>query len=265
MIEIKELQTHFPKYLQNNSHYYEYMLKEYMQYIILDIIYNSKWKEQFCFIGGTCIRIIHGIDRFSEDLDFDIFDIEKSQFTELTDLIISKLQELGYPAEANDKKKDEKLNSFRRNIIFPEYMFNIGLSAHREKRFLIKTEAQAHEFKYEAEKRIIQKFNVFTQINVVPIDILLSMKMAAMIDRQKGRDYYDCIFLMGMSQPNWEYLNAKLSIDSPKKLKEKILESCEKVDFKEKIIDFQHIIFNKEGTKKVALFPDYIDGFEFRL
>ena len=263
MIDLKALQNFFPVPLRGNPLYLEYMVKEYLQYQMLDIIYNSDHRDQFSFIGGTCIRIIHGIARFSEDLDFDVVNGDRDQFNQLTDLVIRKLRDLGFPAQADDKVKDGKLKAFRRNISFPGFMYNLGLSQHREKRFLIKMEAQAHRFTYAPEKKIIQKFNVFTQINIVPVDILLSMKIAAMLERQKGRDYYDCIFLMGRTRPNMAYLRQKMGIATPTVLKKRILASLKGLDLNRKKSDFKHLIFNQDEVEKVGLFPSFVKGYKF--
>jgi predicted nucleotidyltransferase component of viral defense system len=69
MIDIQEIQQQFPLQLQNKRQYYEYMLKEYFQYKFLDVIFNSIWADKLSLIGGSGIRIIHQIARFSEDLD----------------------------------------------------------------------------------------------------------------------------------------------------------------------------------------------------
>jgi len=257
MVDINEIRQHFPTQLHSQP-YYEYMLKEYFQYKILDIIFDSQWSEKLSLIGGANLRIIHNIERFSEDLDFDHFNLSRDEFMGLTDRIIQKIQNEGIDIRADDKEKDLELKAYRRNFIFPELFFNQNLSGHREQRFLIKVEAEAHHFTYEPDKPVIQKFNIFTQISVTPIDILLSMKIGAVLERQKGRDYYDCIHLMGKTAPNWDYLSEKFEINSGEEMKKRIIESCETVDFNIKSQDFEKLVFNQSEAKKVRLFPEYI-------
>ena len=257
MVDINEIRQHFPTQLHSQL-YYEYMLKEYFQYKILDIIFDSQWSEKLSLIGGANLRIIHNIERFSEDLDFDHFNLSRDEFLGLTDRIIQKLQNEGIDIRADDKEKDLELKAYRRNFIFPELLFNQNLSGHREQRFLIKVKAEAHHFTYEPDKPVIQKFNIFTQISATPIDILLSMKIGAVLERQKGRDYYDCIHLMGKTAPNWDYLSEKFEITSEEEMKKRIIENCETVDFNIKSQDFEKLIFNQSEAKKVRLFPEYI-------
>jgi predicted nucleotidyltransferase component of viral defense system len=56
------------KYHKNNSEYIKWLIREFLQTLVLYIIYQSKY--EIYFMGGTNMRICYGLDRFSEDLDF---------------------------------------------------------------------------------------------------------------------------------------------------------------------------------------------------
>ncbi|MBN1387948.1 MAG: nucleotidyl transferase AbiEii/AbiGii toxin family protein [Bacteroidales bacterium] len=258
MISFDEIKSFFSDSLRRNPVYFEYMLKEYFHYRMLDIIFSGHYAPKMSLIGGTNLRILHHIQRFSEDLDFDSFDMSWEEFITLTDQLINKLRQEGIKVEAEDKEKDRKLAAFRRNIIFPGLMYELGFSRHREKKLLIKIECEPHYYKYEPVKPIIQKFNVFTQIFAPSPDILLSMKTRAVLQRGKGRDYYDFIFLSGIAEPDFGYLGEKFGITNHHQLFEEILESCEKTDFKKKSRDFEKLVFDPAETKKVLFFKDYI-------
>jgi predicted nucleotidyltransferase component of viral defense system len=258
MINFDEIKTFFADSLRRNPLHIEYMLKEYFHYRMLDTIFSSEYASRLSFIGGTNLRILHHIQRFSEDLDFDCFELSRGEFIQLTDKVITKLREEGIKVEVEDKEKDLKINAFRRNIIFPGLLFELGLTGHREKKLLIKIECEPHHYVYEPTKPIIQKFNVFTQIFAPPSDTLLSMKTVAVLERGKGRDYYDFIFLSGLTDPDFEYLDMRFGITHHAQLYERILESCETTDFKLKSRDFDKLVFDPEETKKVLLFKEYI-------
>lgn len=49
----------------NSSH-------EVMQQIVLDGLYRGGFFDHAAFYGGTCLRIFHGLPRFSEDMDFSL-------------------------------------------------------------------------------------------------------------------------------------------------------------------------------------------------
>jgi predicted nucleotidyltransferase component of viral defense system len=63
------------------------------------------------FIGGTCLRLVHGINRFSEDLDFDCINLDQTKFMRLTDNLAVYLEKCGYKVEVKDKESD-KLTAF---------------------------------------------------------------------------------------------------------------------------------------------------------
>ena len=68
MLSLSEIQTYYPAHLQHRG---EFLLREYLQYKILELLFESNYALKFSFLGGTCLRIIHNNNRFSEDLDFD--------------------------------------------------------------------------------------------------------------------------------------------------------------------------------------------------
>ena len=258
MISLDEIKSFFADSLRRNPSHFEYMLKEYFHYRMLDILFSSEYSSRLSFIGGTSLRILHHIPRFSEDLDFDCFQLSREEFFQLSDKVIAKFREEGIKVEAEDKEKDLQITAFRRNIIFPGLLFELGLTGHREKKLLIKIECEPHHYIYEPVKPIIQKFNVFTQIFAPSPDILLSMKTGAVLERGKGRDYYDFIFLSGLTDPDFGYMDEKFGIKNHAQLYEKILESCETTDFDKKSRDFEQLVFDPEETKKVLLFKKYI-------
>lgn len=258
MISFEEIKSFFSEGLRKNPSHFEYMLKEYFHYLMLDIIFSGEHASKLSFIGGTNLRILHHIQRFSEDLDFDCFNLTRKEFMSLTDKVIDRLRQKGINVEADDREKDKTLTAYRRNIVFPGLLFDLGFTGHREKKLLIKIECEPHNYEYKPEKPIIQKFNVFTQIFAPSPSILLSMKTGAVLERGKGRDYYDFIFLSGITEPDFGYLKLKFSIADHTQLYNRILESCENRDFRLKSRDFEKLVFDPAESRKVLFFKDYI-------
>ena len=84
------------------------------------------------------------------------------------------------------------------------------------------------------------------------------MKTGAVLERGKGRDYYDFIFLSGLTDPDFGYLDLKFGITRHTQLYERILESFKTTDFKKKSRDFEKLVFDQAETRKVLLFKEYI-------
>ena len=116
--------------------------------MILDYLSSTSYIREMAFIGRTSLRLLKGIDRFSEGLDFDCKDLSKDEFIEMTNGVIQFLERSGLCVETRDKESP-KLTVFRRNIHFPELLFGLGLSGHKEERFLIKIESQDQKIIYQ--------------------------------------------------------------------------------------------------------------------
>ena len=179
MIQIEQIRSYFPAQIRGNSGFDKHILKEYLQLMILDYLSSTPSIQKMAFIGGTNLRLVKGIDRFSEDLDFDCKDLSKEEFIEITNGVIQFLERSGLRVEAKDKE-NPKLTAFRRNIHFPELLFDLGLSGHKEERFLIKVESQDQGIVYPPVITNIKGCGFFFPFPVPSDGVLCSMKIAAM-------------------------------------------------------------------------------------
>ena len=84
MLNIKQIESFYPESLKP---FKRNLLREYLQYKILEIIFDSRYGDKLAFMGGTATRIIHSNTRFSEDLDFDNLGLNKNEFVKLIQLI----------------------------------------------------------------------------------------------------------------------------------------------------------------------------------
>ena len=143
-------------------------------------------------------------------------------------------------------------------IYFPELLFELGLSAYKEERFLIKLESQNQEFEYTPKMIHISGCGFFFSFPVPDDDILCAMKLSALLSRAKGRDYYDALFLLSQTKPNYKYLAQKQNIHDLTELRTKLMEKTEKVDLIQKSKDFEHLLFNKANKDKIVHFSEFI-------
>lgn len=256
MISIEAIRNFYPPAWRNNSLFEKYMLKEYVQLMILDFLSTSPFIRKVCFIGGTSIRLIKGIDRFSEDLDFDCKEFSEEEFIKMTDSIIQFLRNNGLSVEAKDKP-NSNLKAFRRNIHFPKLLFELGLSGHREERFLIKIESQDQLVKYDSKIVNIKGCGFFFPMPVPSDEVLCAMKLSAMLDRQKGRDFYDAMFLLSQTLPDFNFLHARAGISNMEDLKQEASKVFNNIDLKSKMKDFKHLLFNKNNSIQILRIPDF--------
>lgn len=196
------------------------MLREYLQYKILKIIFDSEYATSLSFIGGTALRIIHGSDRFSEDLDFDYFGLSLPNFKSLVNLVQRTLAKEGLKTEA----KTVSRGAWRCYLKVPNLLYQFGLSTYPEEKIVIQLDTTPQDFKFKPNLKIISRFGIFAEIRVNPPTILLSQKIVAILSRKRvlGRDLYDMIYLSSLTGPEIHYLRKKLSVDSLAEVREKI-------------------------------------------
>lgn len=259
MIDIEQIKKWYPENFQHKF-YERFILREYMLYKILDFLSNSKYAKKLCFIGGTNLRMLHGIDRFSEDLDFDHKELSRNNFLLMTDSVILFLKKSGYRVFADDKEKDAHLNAYRRNLVFPEFLYENKLSAFKEEKFLIKIESQDQGKNYMPENALISGCGFVFRFHTAPVQILCAMKISALLNRKKGRDFFDVMFLLGKSDPDYDFLTLSVGIKNKEELKSALLSLSENVNIKHKAKDFEHLLFSSTNNKRILLFKDFVEN-----
>lgn len=261
MIDIEYIRSFFPPIIASQSRFDRYMLKEYLQLQILDYLTTTSYINKISFIGGTNLRIVQGIDRFSEDLDFDCKDLSEEEFISMTDSVVNYLRNNNIDVETRDKP-NPRLTAFRRNLYFPQMLFNLGLTGHRDERLLLKIETQNQGVAYQPIVVNINKMGFFFSIQVPPLDVLCAMKFSAILSRQKGRDFYDTIFLLSKTNPNMDFLHAKTGISTMKELKNAMKNRLLEIDLNEKKRDFVHLLFNESNAERILKFGEIINGMQ---
>ncbi len=257
MIDIEYIRSFFPPIIARESRFDRYMLKEYLQLQILDHLATTPYISKVSFIGGTNLRLIQGIDRFSEDLDFDCKDLSEDEFMAMTDSVVQYLRQNNVEVETRDKPNPH-LTAYRRNLYFPQMLFDLGLTGHRDERLLLKIEAQDQGVQYQPVVANVNRMGFFFGIQVPPLDVLCAMKFAAILARQKGRDFYDAIFLLSKTKPNMDFLKARVGISTPEELKAAIAERLKEVDLNHKKRDFMHLLFNETNAERILQFEEII-------
>lgn len=253
MLDLKTIESYYSEPLRV---YKRNILREYLQYKILEILFNLDTASKVSFIGGTCLRMVHNINRFSEDLDFDNHAMEKEEFLALSNGIKRNLELEGYTVEIKSVFKGAYRTYFR----FLDLLFEEGLSPHREERLMIQVDAAPHDYDYKPQTFILNKFDVFTTIHVAPVHILLAMKLAALLNRKrtKARDIYDVIFLFGKTAPDWDYLHAKLAVENRDMLKKRLIEKSRQFNLKELSREIEPFLIRKKDTNRIELFNEFI-------
>jgi hypothetical protein len=195
-------------------------LKEALQYLVLDFIYHHHEFHKWVMYGGSALRIIHGLDRMSVDLDFEIADEVDKGFLEKLKAEIEK-----YFVEKYGTTTDFlilKTISTRSLLL----KFNVGdflNLGHISKQVHVKIDLNHFVApKTVTEHRPISHGQTSFVILTYNKGALMASKIAAILLREergvgnntydyKGRDIYDLLWYMKeKTTPDFDYLNAKL-------------------------------------------------------
>lgn len=187
-------------------------MREYLQAFILRILFKNNFFKHTAFLGGTCLRFIHSIKRFSEDLDFSLQDSHSLDFDNIIRTLSSELDDSGYPINLKIKK-----NSIYSALLkFPGILYEAEMSNRKEENLSIKIDLDTHPpAGAKTEKHIINKHFMFG-VTCYDLSTLLAGKINALLTRNfvKGRDYYDIFWYLTTHrglEPNSEFLKNALA------------------------------------------------------
>ncbi len=171
---------------------------EVMQQITLAGLYRGGFFDHVAFYGGTCLRIFHGLQRFSEDMDFSLLQADENFTLEnYFEQIITEFKAVGKDVEISRKAKSAQTNI--ESAFLKENTEIYDLKFTTEKRIKIKIEVDTQpplDFATEY-KLLLLPFSFMTRCYSLPD--LYAGKMHAFLFRNwktrvKGRDWYDFEF-----------------------------------------------------------------------
>lgn len=168
---------------------------EVNQQVILAGLYTGGFFDVAAFYGGTCLRIFHGVQRFSEDMDFSLLSPDAQfDFTRYFQPIIDGFAIVGREVEI--KKKDKKNFGKVESAFLKDNTDVYDISFQTDKSIKIKIEVDTQpplHFRTE-QKLLLQPYSFMTRCFILPD--LFAGKMHALVyrswkNRVKGRDWYD--------------------------------------------------------------------------
>lgn len=165
-------------------------MREYLQAYILRIMHDEGVFRSAAFLGGTALRFLHGLPRFSEDLDFSSAAKPRVDFAALLKKIMSELAAAGYDASLSYNDKKTVNSAF---IKFSGLMFETGISPLKSQNFSVKIEIDNDPPQGAIlETRIVNKYFPVSFLSY-EINSLFAAKLHALLSRKyaKGRDYFD--------------------------------------------------------------------------
>ncbi|MHC4874170.1 MAG: nucleotidyl transferase AbiEii/AbiGii toxin family protein [Planctomycetota bacterium] len=183
-------------------------LREILQEIALLGLWRSKFFEHAAFYGGTALRILYGLDRFSEDLDFSLLkpdpDFSLNSFSKA---LQKEITSFGFTVEYENKEKEVQTNiesaflkaNTTQQLITIEANNDIVEKIHSNEKLKIKLEVDTDPpAGFEVENKYLLAPIPFS-VNTFSLPDLFAGKLHAVLcrkwkNRVKGRDWYDMIW-----------------------------------------------------------------------
>ena len=194
---------------------YENALREIFQELALLGLWRSKFFESAAFYGGTALRILHGLDRCSEDLDFSLMQPDKTfDFSPYCHFIEKELKAWGFPVQVTVKEKSAdspiesaflKAETFKQMMLIEAPEAVVG-NLHRNQLLRIKVEIDTDpppDFKTESNF-LLRPIPFSVRSYTLPS--LFAGKLHALLFRKwgrrvKGRDWYDLVWYVAKGVP----------------------------------------------------------------
>jgi predicted nucleotidyltransferase component of viral defense system len=179
-------------------------LREIMQDIALAGLYRTGFFEKAAFYGGTALRIFHGLDRYSEDLDFSLLTVDPGfSLDRYLEGIPAEFAAVGMTVSVKEKDKTNKTNiesAFRKSetiwkeLVLESIIPQNGLNQTANIKIKLEVDTRPPLGFETEEKLLLQPFSFY--VKCFTLSSLFAGKMHAFLFRKwknkvKGRDWYD--------------------------------------------------------------------------
>jgi hypothetical protein len=175
-------------------------LREYLQALVLRSLHECEAFRPMAFFGGTALRFLHGLPRFSEDLDFSVTSAEGYAGKDWIAKVKRDLALAGFdPIVTWNDRKVVHAGWVR----LPGILHEAGLSAMPEEKLAVKLEIDTRPpAGARCERRIVTRHATFL-LQHYDLPSLLAGKLHAVLTRKyvKGRDWYDLVWYLSQRPP----------------------------------------------------------------
>ena len=182
-------------------------LRETLQLVTLKFMQDKGYFANVAFVGGTALRVLYDMRRFSEDLDFSVIRKKGYDFPKIISELEREFKLSGVEVEAPVKSRKAVHSSM---LKFPGLSNALGISSLKNQKLSIKLEVDSNPPSgWRIENTIVNKIYV---LNITHFDLssLYATKLHACFFRRysKGRDFYDFVWYLGKkTKPNYKLLN----------------------------------------------------------
>ncbi len=183
------------------------IMREYLQAYALRVMHDAGVFRTTAFLGGTALRFLYGLPRYSEDLDFSLVKPAEITFVELMKKMKDEFTLAGYSVMVAYKEEKTVQSAF---IKLSELMYEAGISPLKSQNISIKVEIDTRPPDGAGLKTEV--VNKYFPISFLSYDLasLFAGKFHALLNRRytKGRDFFD----LGWYLSRWKELSPNFTL-----------------------------------------------------
>jgi len=233
------------------------IIREHLQTMFLTKLYRQKTAQKLVFVGGTSLRLLHNLPRFSEDLDFDNLGLTDKQVDQLIETAVTAIKLENINLELKSTLTTGKTYF---ELRFPRLLFELKISTNPKEKLMIKVDYSRLWRGQKPGKILLNRYGYLEQVPTLPFNQIIIQKLAAYNQRKQTqpRDIYDVIWLFGQgARFDRKFLRANklgrlVSQAAAKWQKEGINRTM--------VRKLRPFLFDEAETKKLELFPAVLQG-----
>lgn len=170
------------------------ILREYLQSKFLVEFYSVKDSRGMSFVGGTSLRLLNGLPRFSEDLDFDNLGLKDEEVESLVERVVERFKFENIKVELKKIIKEDKRYF---ELRFPEILYELGISGHDKEKLMIKVDCARFWKGQKARVELFSRYGLIEQVVSNELSQIMVQKLVAYVGRRQvqPRDMYDVVWL----------------------------------------------------------------------
>lgn len=183
------------RYVLNTHEDRSLALREVMQEIALAGLNRGGFFEKAAFYGGTCLRIFHGLPRFSEDLDFSLLKPDADfSFEPYFKTLRDEFAAFGFEVEISEKQKTATTDIASAFLKKSSSIYDLQVAGQKAMKIKFEVDTDPPLGFATEEKLLIQPYSFYVKCFSLPD--LFAGKMHALLfrkwkNRVKGRDWFD--------------------------------------------------------------------------
>lgn len=188
------------------------LLREYMQAMVLRSLHESEAFVNVAFVGGTALRFVYNLPRFSEDLDFSLENFAGYKPELWMKKVKSDLRFAGFDVTVS---WNDRTTVHKAWVKVTGLLKDAGLCGQAEQNLSIKLEIDTKPPQGSVSERSIVNRHAMLSLRYYDLPSLMAGKVHALMTRKyaKGRDWYDLIWYCGKRpsvEPNLKQLQSAL-------------------------------------------------------